>query len=200
MVQQKRPYISLKWAQTEDGIIGSGNKNRLFISNNTTNRLVHRWRTEEAGIMAGFNTVKMDNPQLNNRLWPGHTPWRIIIDPELELPLQLAFFSDGGPTIVFNKKKSAVEGSVHYIRVAGCEPGILLNELYELGIQSVLIEGGAKTLQSFIHSGLWNEARVITAMGTNAGSGIKAPVLNGGVLEKEEWIFSNRIGYYFNQN
>ncbi len=200
MVQHKRPYITLKWALTENGVIGSGNNNRLLISNSTVNRLVHRWRTEEMGILAGFNTITHDNPQLNNRLWPGRPPWRIVTDPQLELPRQAHVFTDGQPTIVFNQKRSAVEGPLHYIRVNACTPEIMLNELYELGIQSVLVEGGAKTLQAFIDAGLWNEARVITHTRLQAEPGVRAPVLRAAQLEKEEWIFDNRIGYYFKQN
>ena len=77
-----RPFIILKWAQTGDGKIGTEN-NRLHITGSVTNRLVHKWRSEESAILVGANTALADNPQLTTRLWSGNSPTRLIIDPEL---------------------------------------------------------------------------------------------------------------------
>lgn len=195
---KKRPYVILKWAQTEDGYTGTGNEHRLMISNAITQRRVHQWRTEEQAILVGFNTAKLDNPKLDNRFWPGRMPVRIVIDPQLQLTKNLHLLIDGNKTIVFNTKKSAVEDEVHFIRVDDTETASILNELYELEIQSVLVEGGTHTLQAFIDSGLWDEARVITAMGVTAGAGTAVPQLTVHRPQKEEWILNDRIGYYFN--
>ncbi|MBO9572642.1 MAG: bifunctional diaminohydroxyphosphoribosylaminopyrimidine deaminase/5-amino-6-(5-phosphoribosylamino)uracil reductase RibD, partial [Chitinophagaceae bacterium] len=100
-----RPYIILKWAQTADKKIGNYGNNRLHITNDTTNRLVHKWRSEEAAIMVGTNTAAADNPQLTNRLWEGRSPTRIIIDYDLRLPHSLNVFDKSVKTIVFNTIK-----------------------------------------------------------------------------------------------
>lgn len=200
MQLNKRPYIILKWAQTANGIAGTGNKERMLISNATTNRLVHRWRSEESAIMVGFNTAKLDDPKLDNRLWPGRTPVRIVHDPQLQLPGNLQLFSDGGKTIIFNQKKSGIEAQLEYVQTNSGDPAEMMNELYKAGIQSVLVEGGTQMHNAFINAGLWDEARIITATDKTAAQGITAPELPVYEPVREEWILNDRIGYYFNQN
>lgn len=200
MQLNKRPYIILKWAQTANGITGTGNEERMLISNATTNRLVHRWRAEESAIMTGFNTAKLDDPKLDNRLWPGRAPLRIAHDSQLQLPGNLQLFTDGGKTIIFNQKKSGVESQLQYVQTSSNDPAEMMNELYKAGIQSVLVEGGTKTHHAFINAGLWDEARIITATDITAGQGIAAPELPVNKRVHEEWILNDHIGYYFNQN
>lgn len=200
MQQNKRPYIILKWAQTANGITGTGNSERLLISNAATQRLVHRWRSEESAILVGFNTALLDNPKLDNRLWPGRTPLRLVIDPRLQLPANLQIFNDGGKTIIFNQKKNSNGQPVSYVKTGSNDPHELAGELYRAGIQSVLIEGGTATHQLFINAGLWDEARIITATGKTAASGIAAPLLEAGKPVREEWTGDDLTGYYFNQN
>lgn len=200
MQLNKRPYIILKWAQTANGITGTGNKERILISNVTTNRLVHRWRSEESAIMVGFNTARLDDPKLDNRLWPARTPLRMVHDPQLQLPGNLQLFTDGGKTIIFNQKKSGIEAQLEYVQTNSGDPAEMMNELYKAGIQSVLVEGGTQTHNAFINAGLWDEVRIITATDKTAAQGVMAPELPVYEPVREEWILNDRIGYYFNQN
>ena len=104
--ERYRPYIILKWAQSVNGKTGAKNSDRLLISNDYTNRLVHKWRSEEASILIGTNTALKDNPSLTTRLWQGKNPVRIIIDRELQLPSKLNVFNNESKTIIFNLIKN----------------------------------------------------------------------------------------------
>ena len=188
---RKRPYVIFKWAQTADGFISSGNEKRLFISNEVTNRLVHRWRSEEASILVGTNTALMDDPELTNRLWEGPSPVRLVLDMHLKLPPGLKLFDQSHTTIVFNGLRNEAEGTLQFCKIEqGVNvPGQILSKLYDLKIQSVLIEGGAKLLQTFIDAGLWDEARIITNTSLTAGNGLAAPC-----LKDETLIASQQLG------
>ena len=194
--RQKRPYIILKWAQSANGKIGYDNE-RVFISNNYSNRLVHKWRSEEAAILVGKNTVLKDDPVLTTRLWRGKNPLRIVIDPKLELPASSKVFNEEAKTIIYNLLKNASEGNLQYIQLEQ-EDFLqrLLSSLYENDIQSVLIEGGPKTLQVFIDQNLWDEARVISNSEMVIEEGINAPEMKNFELVREENYFSDRINYF----
>lgn len=214
----RRPYIILKWAETTDHKISSslnGNHphGRLFISNEYSNRLVHKWRSEEMSILVGTNTLLADNPQLTTRLWQGNNPIRLIIDKELRLPGDLKVFNNLAPTIVFNLLKHSlpgekgaalnlIPGKTEFYQLAEDSSIVqqIVNGLWQLGIQSVLIEGGAFLLQSFIDEGLWDEARVITNEELSIGEGLPAPVLKQHTLERKENILSDSIKYYKNKS
>ncbi|MFT3680898.1 MAG: bifunctional diaminohydroxyphosphoribosylaminopyrimidine deaminase/5-amino-6-(5-phosphoribosylamino)uracil reductase RibD [Ferruginibacter sp.] len=200
--KNKRPYIILKWAQTADGIIGNTDHSRLMISNEFTNRLVHRWRSEEAAIMVGTYTAMYDDPSLTVRLVQGKNPVRIVIDNDLKLPASLHLFDGSVPTIVFNKMKEETGGTIQYYKLDDSQNdlGQILETLFRLKIQSVLIEGGAALIQSFINSNYWDEARVITNTGMKAAAGKAAPVLGEAVFLSEEHIQSDNIRYYRNAN
>ncbi len=194
---KKRPYIILKWAQSANCKIGSENGERALISNDYSNRLVHKWRSEEAAILVGKNTALKDDPALTTRLWKGNNPVRIVIDPKLKLPASLKLFNGESKTIVFNSLKNSSEGNVDFIRLAD-ENFIenMLSSLYENDIQSVLVEGGSKTLQSFIEAGLWDEARVITNSEMIIENGINAPEMkNFDPVQQETW-FSDTINFF----
>lgn len=174
-----RPYVTLKWAQTADGFISGIPGERLLISNAVTNRFVHRWRSEEAGILVGTNTALQDDPQLNARLWTGPDPIRLVLDLDLRLPETLQLFNGGAKTIVFNASRNGEKRGIRYVEInrkLDLVPQIL-HSLYQLRINSVLVEGGAVLLQSFIDAGYWDEARVITNTALTAGSGLPAPRL-----------------------
>ena len=198
--QTKRPYVILKWAQTSDKIIGKADKSRLFISNEFTNRMVHRWRSEEAAIMVGTYTAMHDNPSLTVRLVNGKNPVRIVIDNDLKLPSSLHLFDGAVPVIVFNNVKLETNGAVQYYKIDKGENDIeqMLQVLFQLKIQSVLVEGGATLLQSFIASGYWDEARIITNTEMKVETGIKAPVLQNEIFISEENIQADKISYYRN--
>jgi diaminohydroxyphosphoribosylaminopyrimidine deaminase/5-amino-6-(5-phosphoribosylamino)uracil reductase len=192
-----RPYIILKWAQSKDGKIANADHSRVFISNEETNRLVHKWRSEEASILVGTNTALYDDPALTTRLWPGNNPVRLVIDKELKLPQSLQLFDGKVKTIVFNKLKHQQEENILYYQVKDETNNIkeILAALYKLKIQSVIVEGGTKLLQSFIDIDMWDEARVIVNNELLIGNGIAAPLLKGEELISEEIISNNIISY-----
>ena len=195
--EKKRPYIILKWAQSLDGKIAAAGDERIFISNNYTNKLVHRWRSEETAILVGTNTALKDNPQLTSRLWPGKNPVRIVIDKDLKLSATLNIFNNEAPTLILNTIKDFKKDGIEYIKIS--EDNFLnhmLTELYQRNIQSTLIEGGANTIQQFIDSGLWDEARVITNSKMLISKGIRAPEPKGFLLEKQEKIEEDLLSYY----
>src|SRR6185312_7907950 len=197
--QKQRPYIILKWAQSANGKIGSNNDERILISNDYSNRLVHKWRSEEAAILVGTNTVLKDDPSLTTRLWKGNNSVRIVIDKELKIPSGSRLFSKETNTVVFNFVKNAVEENLNFIKI---EKENFLQEmlfsLYQLNLQSVLVEGGAKTLQSFINAGLWDEARVITNEKMVIENGIGSPEMKNFLLVTQEKHFNDVINYYEN--
>lgn len=176
---KQRPYIILKWAQTGDHFISGSVANRLMISNDYTNRLVHKWRSEEMAILVGTNTARSDNPSLTNRLWNGGSPLRIVIDNELTLPSSLNFFNGEVPTVVINKRKDEIVGNLRYVKSTGND---IVDILYRLQLNSVIVEGGNRLLTHFIAAGKWDEARIITNTGLFVGNGTPAPVLTGGRL------------------
>lgn len=195
---EHRPYIVLKWAETGDKKIGYYGTNRLIITNEFTNRLVHKWRSEEAAIMVGTNTAALDNPQLTNRLWSGPTPARIVIDHELRLPSSLHLFDRTTRTIVFNTLKHGEEEGIFFYQVTSDVSLVhqVINGLYQLRIMSVMIEGGAKLLQSFIDEDYWDEARVITNEELFVSDGVKAPQLIKPKLTGSEIIGTDTIRIY----
>ncbi|MEQ1798641.1 MAG: bifunctional diaminohydroxyphosphoribosylaminopyrimidine deaminase/5-amino-6-(5-phosphoribosylamino)uracil reductase RibD [Lacibacter sp.] len=211
-----RPYIILKWAQTGDGKIAApapvnpppaGGETltsvvqRLLISNEFTNKLVHKWRSEEASILVGTNTALMDDPQLTNRYWPGKQPVRLVLDKELKLPSTLQLFNDAAKTIVFNTIKESTEGNIQYyiINKEGNAVEQMVDALYQLKIQSVIVEGGAQLLQGFIDTGLWDEARVIENSSLKIEKGLNAPQIKNVLLQKIETIQTDTISYYTKQ-
>ncbi|MBS1526433.1 MAG: bifunctional diaminohydroxyphosphoribosylaminopyrimidine deaminase/5-amino-6-(5-phosphoribosylamino)uracil reductase RibD [Bacteroidetes bacterium] len=185
-VQKKRPYVILKWAQTVDGFFAPADGGQFWITGTESRKLVHKWRGEEDAVLAGKNTVAADNPQLNTRLWPGKSPKRVVIDRRLELSRDLHVFDQSVETLVFNEVKTDIDGKIKYIALEDFErfvPQYILYQLYLQDIQSVIIEGGAHTLHSFIEAGLWDEARIFTGSPV-LKEGIKAPYIAGTKQER----------------
>ena len=200
--QQQRPYIILKWAQSSDKKIGSFTGERIFISNEISNRLVHKWRSEEAAIMVGTNTALKDDPALTTRLFAGNNPVRIVIDMDLKLPASLQLFDGSVKTMVFNNVKQEQGEMISFFKINITEKVVqqILDILYNQKIQSVIVEGGAKLLQSFIDENLWDEARVISNMQLVIGKGIDAPELKNKKLSKEEILETDKIEYFLNNS
>jgi diaminohydroxyphosphoribosylaminopyrimidine deaminase/5-amino-6-(5-phosphoribosylamino)uracil reductase len=176
----KRPYVILKWAQTSNGFIDvlreTGMQQPAWISNEISRMLVHKWRSEEQAILVGTQTTLLDNPRLNTREWPGNSPLRVVIDRNLRLPKTLHVFDNSGPTLVFNATLEETDGQTRYLKLdfEGNMPAALLRQLYHLGIQSLLVEGGRQLLTSFIEGDLWDEARVFTGK-KKFEAGVPAP-------------------------
>lgn len=183
--QQKRPYIILKWAQSKEGYIAPEDKSRLQLSNVNSQQLVHKWRTEEAAIIVGYHTAMNDNPQLTARKWEGKQPLRIVLDRQLQLPKTHHVFNKDAETWVINEVKEGNEGNIEYIRLAFDDTLLqeILNKLHAAKKLSLIVEGGAVLLNSFINEGLWDEARVFETA-TSIKNGIAAPEMKGkdGVL------------------
>lgn len=196
--ENKRPYIILKWAQSMDGKIAGEAGGKMFISNEYTNRLVHRWRSEEAAIMVGTNTALSDNPSLTTRLWAGNNPLRLVIDKSLKLPPALHLLDGSVKTIVFNTIKTKENATLYYYKIEENKNCIaqITAALYTMNIQSVIVEGGAKLLQSFIDVNCWDEARIITNDSMIIGNGINAPQLSNHILEKKYFIQTDSICVY----
>ena len=196
--RKQRPYIILKWAQSRDAKIARQDFSALKISNDITNRMVHKWRSEEAAILVGTNTALHDNPSLTTRLWKGNNPVRLVLDLQLKLPLSLHLFDGSVKTIVFNQVKHEEENGVTFYKLSSGEDIIsgLLNALYRLKIQSVLIEGGARLLQSFIDQNYWDEARVITNEQLIIESGINAPELKESNLVSINKATGDQVAFY----
>jgi diaminohydroxyphosphoribosylaminopyrimidine deaminase / 5-amino-6-(5-phosphoribosylamino)uracil reductase len=190
----KKPFVVLKWAQTEDGYCGRFNGSNLShkITNWYSDVMVHQMRSKQSAILVGYNTALNDNPQLTARKWFGKNPIRIIIDLQCCLPQHLNIFTDGLPTLVFTLVPKQDTPTVSYLKVNNKEHFIIeiLNILYQKNIQSLLVEGGPKTLQLFIDSATWNEAHIFTS-NIKWQDGVKAPVLLKGVEVNSIINFNN---------
>ncbi|WP_306353841.1 bifunctional diaminohydroxyphosphoribosylaminopyrimidine deaminase/5-amino-6-(5-phosphoribosylamino)uracil reductase RibD [Flavobacterium sp. '19STA2R22 D10 B1'] len=187
--QEKRPFIILKWAESKDGFIGPAHKDEkrpVWITNPYSRQLVHKWRSEEQAIVVGTNTVIDDNPILNVRDWTGNNPIRIVIDRHLRIPKDHAVYNGVIKTIFITAQKTASNNPLLQYEVIDFDKNIaqqIVTILYENEIQSVIIEGGKQTLQTFIDQNLWDEARIFK--GTNLlHNGTLAPILKGIPVEK----------------
>ncbi|TCR05194.1 diaminohydroxyphosphoribosylaminopyrimidine deaminase [Sphingobacterium sp. JUb20] len=183
-VQKNRPYVILKWAESADGYLGKEGE-QVWISNGASKQLVHKWRAEEDAILVGAKTALVDNPSLTVREWNGKNPKRILIDKLLSVPAEAAIFNDEAETIIFNAVKTEWSGHNKYIELENYDwylPQNILYQLYLMDVQSIIIEGGAKTLSLFIEANLWDEARVFKSKRTLDG-GIKAPQVKGELKE-----------------
>jgi diaminohydroxyphosphoribosylaminopyrimidine deaminase / 5-amino-6-(5-phosphoribosylamino)uracil reductase len=179
--QKKRPYILLKWAQTADGFISRSplpeNNADNWISSEAAKTLVHQWRGQEQAILVGKNTVIADNPLLTQRLAVGKNPLRLVIDRNLELNTAYAVFNADAPSIVINALKNKTEGNIDYCQL-NFEADILpqiFEVLYQRQIHSLIVEGGAQTLNTFIEQNVWDEARVFVNHDLFFEKGVKAP-------------------------
>lgn len=179
--QKHRPWIMLKWAQSKDGFISPppSSHQKGMISNTLTQTLVHRLRARFGAILVGTRTAIIDNPTLTTRYWSGPNPLRLTIDRHKILPPTLHLLDGSTPTVIYTRE-SLQE---------------ILTDLFNRGIQSLLVEGGAKLLQSFINEGLWDEARIETAPSC-LEHGVSAPLLANGQLEKQQLLGRHLLQYY----
>lgn len=187
---KKRPYIILKWAQTANGFIAPKTKTEnkpVWITNKTSRQLVHKWRAEEQAILVGTNTVLQDNPSLTTRDWAGSNPTRIIIDKTNKLSKSHSVFNNDANTIIIN------ESIVDFSKNLASQ---ICTILYKNNITSVIIEGGLKTLQTFIDEQLWDQARVFIGH-TTFNNGTKAPKITGALLQQEH-IKNDQLKIYTN--
>ena len=182
--QKKRPYIILKWAESADGFLSPDTRDEqkpVWITNAYSRQLVHKWRTEEQAILAGTQTVLDDNPKLNSRDWKGNNPIRIVLDRTGKIPNHYAVKDNTSKTVIITEQEKTTnsENIIFENTIFDSSlPDSILKILYKNDIQSVIIEGGKMTLQTFIDAGLWDEARVFKGA-ISLVSGTAAPKFKG---------------------
>lgn len=198
--EQNRPYLILKWAESEDGFIAPERGQRVMLSNTYSQSLVHKMRSEEDAIMVGYQTALLDDPTLNNRYGKGKQPLRIIIDPELKLPDTLKIFDRQQPTLMINNHKDTeTDGIIFKKTDPGKNTAEAIVEILPSHINSVIIEGGRKTLQLFIDAGLWDEAVFFNTKHI-LQSGTKAPVLKDYSLSQHFSLAQDSIKIYHHEH
>ena len=157
----RRPYVTLKWAESADGFLDVERENGRPVVFSTPVSLthVHKLRAEHKAILVGTNTARLDNPSLTVRDWYGENPVRLVIDRRLELPLSLKLFDGTVPTYVFTHLEKHDSENLHYVKTDDTDNLVpqILSFLFSRKLQSLLVEGGRRTLQSFIDAGLWDE-------------------------------------------
>ncbi|WP_185852044.1 bifunctional diaminohydroxyphosphoribosylaminopyrimidine deaminase/5-amino-6-(5-phosphoribosylamino)uracil reductase RibD [Blattabacterium cuenoti] len=183
--EKNRPYIILKWAQSDDGFIYSENRKNNWISGIHARQLNHKWRSEEDGILVGRKTVLNDNPKLNVRKWFGQNPVRIFVDKKLSISDSYFILDGSQKTIVFTEKKKENQENIEYIQISFEKKIInqILNFLHKKKILSLIVEGGKKTLENFIQENIWDECRIFICKEV-LKSGLKAPEIKGIISKK----------------
>lgn len=174
--ENKKPYVTLKWAESTDHFIGKMEGEAIKITNEEVQKFTHKLRKAHSAILVGVNTWINDKPQLTDRFWGGPQPIKIILDPNLRGSYENAT----GETWVFNSKKNEVKNQLKYIQLndySSIEPKQLLEYLYKEGINSVLVEGGKKTLEQFIESGEFNEVHRFIHQEAKLENGVSSPQL-----------------------
>jgi diaminohydroxyphosphoribosylaminopyrimidine deaminase/5-amino-6-(5-phosphoribosylamino)uracil reductase len=189
---KKRPYIILKWAESKDGFVAplsKENQKPVWITNEYSRQLVHKWRSEEQAILVGTNTVIDDNPSLTTRDWSGNHPIRIVLDQNNRIPKESHIFDNQAKTILLSNNE------IDYSKNIGAQ---IADYLFKMNIQSVIIEGGRQTLQTFIDENIWDEARVFKGS-SSFKIGTKAPIISG-INTKKETILNDELLIFFNHD
>jgi len=198
-VTKKRPYVILKYAVSQDGFLGKSGEN-IWLTNPISKRLVHKWRSEVGAIMVGTNTALTDNPKLDNRYFYGNSPLRIVPDRHHKIPASAPLKDGTVPTWILGKGEEQPGSSenLKYLNLPEGEKFLpsLFDHLLAANIDTLLVEGGATLLNSFIEAGYWDEARVFE---TNKflGDGVAAPKLEGGGKELVESVGSDRLVFHY---
>ena len=201
----KRPYIILKWAETKDGfidtdrqVINGDEAKPNWITNQYSRQLVHKWRAEEQAILVGTNTVINDNPKLDVRSWFGKNPIRIVMDKNLRIPENYNVFDGSVKTIILTENSINLKVNNLFYEQIDFTKNIgkqICKVLYKHEIQSVIIEGGSQTLQTFIDANLWDEARIFLGEITFS-NGIHAPKIKG--VESDSRMIRSDVLKVFN--
>lgn len=197
-----RPYVILKWAESSDGFIDvervDGTPAKL--STDLTSMLVHKRRAEADAIMVGTHTAVLDDPSLTVRGWYGKNPIRVVPDKHLTLAPTLNLFDRSVQTLVYTTKKGLNTPNVEYITLDSGKYLLpqIMSDLYNRNIQTLLVEGGSKLLQSFVNDNLWDEIYVEKS-GICLGSGVKAPEITNKAGQSVDLFFGIPIEHYFSE-
>ncbi|MFT4697215.1 MAG: diaminohydroxyphosphoribosylaminopyrimidine deaminase [Flavobacteriaceae bacterium] len=200
---KKRPYIILKWAQSKDGFIAPSealrkDKKPVWITNKKSRQLVHKWRAQEHAILVGTNTVLQDNPSLTTRDWEGNSPIRVIIDRTLKISENYSVYNNQAKTIIITEKEGETKENLCYETIDFSKPIAqqICTVLFHHQIVSLIVEGGAKTLQTFINENSWDEARKFIGE-LEFNEGVNAPIIKG-EISSEEKILTDLLHYINN--
>lgn len=191
---KKRPYIILKWAASQDGFLApiqdlNLDRKPVWISNIYSRQLVHYWRSQEDAILVGTQTVLKDNPTLTTRDADGKNPIRIVLDQNNRLPRSSFVFDNQAETLVITKNEIDFDQNIaQQIAVF----------LFEKNIQSVIVEGGLQTLQTFIDANIWDEARVFRSA-ICIEKGVKEPLFIKNWVDKT-MVFDDELFIYYNHD
>ena len=189
---KKRPYIILKWAESLDGLIAPITKEKkepVWITNEFSRQLVHKWRSEEQAILVGTQTVLDDNPTLTTRDWSGNNPIRIVLDQNNKISKENHIFDNQAKTISITKEDININNNL---------ASEIAAFLFEKNIQSVIIEGGRQTLQTFIDENLWDEVRIFKGA-ISLENGTKAPIISYKDVKKQ-YILEDELLTFFNHD
>lgn len=181
--EKKRPYIILKWAQTQDGFISHWplpqDKEDNWITGKESKALVHQWRSQEQAILVGYNTLMNDNPQLTTRLAEGKNPIRLVLSRTIDLPTDLNIFKSDAKTIVFNPLKDEVKNNIGFVKIDWNKKAQeVLDYCFKHSISSIIVEGGTNTIYNFMNINAWDEAQVFVNPTKKFEHGISAPEIN----------------------
>ncbi len=183
--EKNRPYVILKWAESADGFISLPDRSPVWLTDDIAKRAVHKQRSEEMSILIGSGTANSDNPSLTTREWSGNNPIRVLFSPNESFSKDLKLLNDGLGLVVLTDKESRSEGCIKFVKLDSSLPSRsrqICKALYDEGIQSVIVEGGQQTLQTFINDDMWDEAFVYS--GKNLlHNGIKAPIISAEKVE-----------------
>lgn len=191
------PYIQLKWAQSKDGFMGIDGK-QIWLSNAYVRMMTHKYRSRFDGVLIGKNTALMDNPILDARFYSDKKPIRILLDRFQAVPETHHLYDGNVKTWIVNLQVDKMVDNICHIKMDTSDLSLIMKRLFNLGLTSVIIEGGSKVLISFIEAGLWHEAFVIN---TNKilNEGISAPQV-AGKLESSYSLGDNEIFLFHNTN
>jgi diaminohydroxyphosphoribosylaminopyrimidine deaminase/5-amino-6-(5-phosphoribosylamino)uracil reductase len=198
-IAKKRPYIILKYAQSNDGYIGHPER-QIWLTNTFSKHLVHKWRSECDAIMVGTNTALLDNPDLTNRLYFGKkNNVRILLDKNLKTPRNHNVFNNNSLTWILTKKNKTNRDNVTYFNSNFEENHLadFMGKIYQQQIGTLIVEGGAKVLQSFIDANLWDEARIFHTPKNIGEGGITAPILKDATLQSTHQILDDVLKVYY---
>lgn len=181
--EKKRPYVILKWAQTQDGFISHWplpqDKEDNWITGKESKDLVHQWRSQEQAILIGYNTLMNDNPLLTTRLASGKNPIRLVLSRTIDLPEDLHIFNQDAKTIIFNPVKDEIKNNVEFVKIDWNKKAQeVLDYCFKYNISSIIVEGGTNTIYNFMNINAWDEAQVFVNPTKKFEHGISAPEIN----------------------
>lgn len=181
--EKKRPYVILKWAQTQDGFISHWPlpeiKEDNWITGKESKALVHQWRSQEQAILIGYNTLINDNPFLTTRLTNGKNPIRLVLTRTIDLQTDLNVFNADAKTIIFNPVKDDIKNNIEFVKIDWNKKAQeILNYCFKNNISSIIVEGGTNTIYNFMNINAWDEAKVFVNLTKKFEHGVTAPEIN----------------------